>query len=89
MKTWSTYMVDHLLMDTFPSDGDTYETSGCNYMEEPFPHYSGNFWWASTNYIRRLPIVSLNNKHNPEWWILSGNPQKKVIACSHLNYYEL
>lgn len=30
------------------------EVVGVNWMDQPFPHFSGNFWWATTNYIRRL-----------------------------------
>jgi GR25 family glycosyltransferase involved in LPS biosynthesis len=87
MKIWSDYMLDHLLDHTFsPKENDT---SGCNYSDEPFPHYSGNFWWASTNYIRQLSLASLIKKHDAEWWILSGNPVKNVIANSGLNYYKL
>lgn len=35
-----------------------YETSGVNYTVSPegnhWPHYSGNFWWARGDYIKRL-----------------------------------
>lgn len=34
-----------------------YETSGINWLDYPHPHYSGNFWWAQSNYIRRLRRV--------------------------------
>lgn len=30
------------------------DTSSVNWSETPWPHYSGNFWWATSNYIRRL-----------------------------------
>lgn len=30
------------------------ETVGINWMDEPWPHYSGNFWWATDRYIRQL-----------------------------------
>jgi hypothetical protein len=86
MKKWRDYMMEHLLFEVEPLGN--YETSGCNYLDAPYPHYSGNFWWASTNYIRRLSIASLINKHDSEWWILSDNPNKKIIANSNINYYE-
>ena len=31
-----------------------YDTSSVNWSEDPWPHYSGNFWWATSDYIRRL-----------------------------------
>jgi hypothetical protein len=31
-----------------------YETASINWTDAPWPHYSGNFWWARSNYIRRL-----------------------------------
>ena len=40
---------------------DFYDTIGSNYLDHPRPHYSGNFWWAKTNYIRTLPSVKLND----------------------------
>lgn len=46
-----------------------YETSSVNWMDAPWPHYSGNFWWANSNYIRRL-----NKLHDPatiQWGTIS------------------
>ncbi len=54
---------------------------GVDLRIEPSLHYSGNFWWAKSNYIKRLPppiqFSNLNaypNKlnslrHNQEFWI--------------------
>lgn len=33
----------------------SFDTVGTNYCVWPSPHYSGNFWWANTDYIRKLP----------------------------------
>jgi hypothetical protein len=32
----------------------TYDVSGVNYCLDPWPHMSGNFWWASPKYIKTL-----------------------------------
>jgi len=40
-----------------------HELAGCNYNSHPFPHFSGNFWWARSDYIRTLDDVS-----NSSWW---------------------
>ena len=30
------------------------DTVGANYVEGPWAHYSGNFWWARASYVRKL-----------------------------------
>lgn len=40
-----------------------YDAVGVNYFDSPAPHYSGNFWWANSSYIRTLPDPS-----TIEWW---------------------
>lgn len=40
-----------------------YDIAGVNYRETPSKHFSGNFWWAKSNYIKRLPDPSTT-----EWW---------------------
>lgn len=48
---------------------DGYDVSGCgwkevskgkpvNYCAGEYPHYSGNFWWANSDYIKKLPDIS-------------------------------
>ena len=36
-------------------DNKEYDTQGCFLLENPWPHYMGNFWWARGSYIRSLP----------------------------------
>lgn len=33
---------------------ENFDTVGPNFIESPWPHYSGNFWWARASYIRKL-----------------------------------
>ena len=42
---------------------DLFDVAGINYYNTPSKHYSGNFWWAKSNYIKRLPDPS-----SKEWW---------------------
>ena len=42
---------------------DTYDVAGVNYFNEPAPHFSGNFWWANSSYVRHLPDPSTK-----DWW---------------------
>ena len=60
---------------------ENYDTVGVNllpsgknkWMEWPV-HYSGNYWWSKSTYIKKLDIQKLNeNKYNsPEFWITSN-----------------
>lgn len=34
-----------------------YDSAGVNWMTEPWPHYSGNFWWARSTHIKTLPVL--------------------------------
>jgi hypothetical protein len=58
-------------------------------MEKPYKHYSGNFWWGSSNHIKRLNKLSVNcNRHDAEWWILSDKLCKYYeIHNSGINHY--
>jgi hypothetical protein len=59
----------------------TNSTCGVDLREMPTLHYSGNFWWAKSQYIATLPEpVLFNNlekypnplqslRHNQEFWI--------------------
>ena len=42
---------------------DTHDLAGVNYFDEPSPHFSGNFWWGNSSYIRMLPDPSTK-----DWW---------------------
>ena len=57
-------------------------TSGINYMNN---HYSGNFWWANTNYLRNLNrIISNKNRLNAEFWLLDKN---KIVKGKHISLF--
>jgi hypothetical protein len=68
---------------------NNYDTVGCNYMDFPHKHYSGNFWWGTSDYIkllRQIPDGSV--RHDAEWWLLSNNSVKKYeLHNSKVNHY--
>lgn len=40
------------------------------------PHFSASFWWANTDYIRKLPRIHVNyNKYESEFWMGKGEPR--------------
>ena len=66
---------------------DTHDTVGCNFSQKPHPHYSGNFWWATTNYLKTLSVDSLTSKMSAEWWVLSGESNKCVLHSTNKNHF--
>lgn len=42
---------------------DKTETAGINFTTQPWKHYSGNFWWARSSYIKKLPKIK--RRSNP------------------------
>lgn len=53
-----------------------YDTSGCDYLNSPAPHYSGNFWWAKASHIKKLSDPSTR-----QWWY---DKQKEQIQLNDL-----
>ena len=66
---------------------DSYDTAGCNRLEKPHHHYSGNFWWATAKYINTLSLDSLTDKMSAEWWILSGKANAYTLKNSDINHF--
>ncbi len=59
---------------------NSYDTYGCNVLDNVF--YSGNFWWANINHIRKLPINIGYHYIDPESWVLSNKPNFCEIYSS-------
>ena len=60
----------------------THDTYGCDHTNNPEPHFSGNFWWANSHYIKTLSKKIGEEYCDPEFWLLSrkfGNP---VMVCN-------
>jgi hypothetical protein len=78
---------------------NNYDTVGCNSWYDvykdfyatthPPPHYSGNFWWANSNYLRTLPLLSIDNPERmaPEFWLFKNNPIFYNLHSSYINHY--
>jgi hypothetical protein len=53
---------------------EEYDAVGVNLQSEPMLHYSGNFWWSKSSYIRRLKaldkiILTDLSYYSSEMWI--------------------
>jgi hypothetical protein len=72
---------------------DSYDAVGCNYMERssygPYPHFSGNFWWAKSEYIKTLDHSFLESdfRFDREFWIGTGKGKMFEVANSGINHY--
>lgn len=72
----------------------SYDTYGCNITtcNGKFPqHYSGNFFWATNVYLKKLsPSIGLGY-NDPEFWPCSANPKclnafsSGLEGCGHYN----
>ena len=69
---------------------------GASWRETPCPHFSGNFWWARTSYLRGLcephELSSTANvfgdgRGGAEFWLGSGSPRAKSLCDLAHNFY--
>jgi beta-1,4-mannosyl-glycoprotein beta-1,4-N-acetylglucosaminyltransferase len=92
INDWTNMMLHFLVEkyeDCFRALDGAYDTVGCNYNPEPMRHYSGNFWWAKTNYVSMLPALDEENpnKMSPEFWLFQNNPDACTLHSSGVNHY--
>jgi hypothetical protein len=79
---------------------ENHDVCGVQWRQKPFPHFSGNFWWARNDYLRRLEHpYDFRSKHEDyrdemgsnrsvaEFWIGSCNPRVGVLYNNALNLY--
>jgi len=72
---------------------EEHDAVGCLYMDHCyygyFPHFSGNFWWANSDYINKLDDSYLSSgiRQNREFWIGSGGGSLYSFHTTGLNHY--
>jgi hypothetical protein len=67
---------------------NVYDTVGSQYTNDETnpPHYSGNFWWATSKYISSLSVHDLKLKYDAEFWLMRNNPTFYNIFSLHGMY---
>jgi hypothetical protein len=74
-----------------------YDACGVDLVDTPQIHFSGNFWWSNSEYIKTLPTIHdlkykikpvLSVRHNCEFWIGMGGGRLKSLWDSNINVYE-
>lgn len=77
---------------------DKYDACGVNLNEKPSFHYSGNFFWANSNYINKLDPLEIKENfvsHEDyvkyylasEMWLCSKTKNCKTLHNSNINHY--
>lgn len=63
---------------------DTYDVVGTEYLKNPRPHISGNFWWSTPQHISKLNVPNIHaQRHSFEFFIL--NTQKPTSIWNFHN----
>lgn len=73
---------------------NNHDVAGGLYVENP-KHFSGNFWWANSDYIKTLPTLDLKNikeYNRGEFWICSNTEKIYPVSMNgpidlYQNYY--
>lgn len=66
---------------------DAHDAIGCDMLNRPCLHFSGNFWWANTKHIKTLDTGMLKGKMDAEWWVLSNNPNSHCLFNSNKDHF--
>lgn len=65
---------------------DDYQICGVNWIDD-MPHYSGNFWWARSDYLATLPAEIGSDYLDPEIWVGKKHPKYRCLFDSVVNHY--
>ena len=72
-----------------------FDTIGVNLITNPEVHYSGNFWWSKSEYIRKLQNCNYITYCSPEFWITEKKCGKYLCLWNspehiymHMHRYE-
>jgi hypothetical protein len=101
IEDWVSYMI-HFNIGKWRDAVDRlkiYKTCGVDLRKHPTLHYSGNFWWATSEHIAGLPdpvenmkkINCLNSpRHNQEFWLCVYRRHREHAELweSHINCYQ-
>jgi len=64
------------------------DTVGVNINSKPEIHYSGNFWWSKSSYLRKLNECTIQTYNSPEFWLTEQKKGNFVsLWQSKINHY--
>lgn len=95
VNDWSNMML-HFLVEKHQHcinilNNKNVDTIGCNYhpnMNNIPQHWSGNFWWAKSQYLSNLPsLQNITSSNDCEFWLFKNNPAFIELHNSQVNHY--
>jgi hypothetical protein len=91
VNDWRKYMEYFIIenYETCLNVLDKYDACGVNLTSTPTKHFSGNFWWSTSNHINNLTnIDDVNKGHrwNAEFWIGSNNGNLYNLYTTECGY---
>lgn len=71
---WREYMEYHIIdkHNECINELKEYDAVGCLLKQFPTKHFSGNFWWSKSDYIRKLTNINnlnIKDRYQAEFWI--------------------
>ena len=67
-----------------------FNTCGVEYVDFFIKHYSGNFFWFNSNYVKKLDyITDTNNRYNAEFVLFSKYEKDKHVSIFKERYFSL
>jgi len=82
--------MEHFVITQYKSCLDAlidYDTCGINLHTKPSLHYSGNFWWANSDYIKTLQMSIDDDYLSPEMWICSRAGKHFCLHETGVDHY--
>jgi hypothetical protein len=96
-RKYMTYFIVERMKDCNEYVMGGFDAVGVDWSELPNRHFSGNFWWSNTDYVKSLPNINPPNfqiencpshRHLAEFWIGANNPKVKCLHQSGIGIYE-
>jgi len=88
VNDWIDMMLYFLTKQTNTNLLHYYDTIGCNYFQKPDiePHWSGNFWWARSDYLKDLHLLEEKSteRFTPEYYL-----SERWLFRNKPHFYEL
>ena len=59
-----------------------------NHIIIPLPHFSGNFWWANSFQIKKLPLLqNYDSYYEAEMWLCNTKAKYVSLHQSPVNHH--
>jgi len=88
IQDWIDMMLHFLIDERCIELLNQYDTLGCNLTQLPVVHYSGNFWWATTDYLSKLPVCGAD-KYASEMWLQPRTNSLALHNSGIIHYWGL